>query len=137
MISIPLWPATASHKEVFFSLASYFIYTRDPKDRAYIKPSLIQPKIGHWLFVLNDVNITIFGTPTYEYEPRALYGWNMIGSIFKYDAKPKLIEGPIYWYLHVRDLAKKAYISTTKISPGQGAWLLAFKDPLIKVEKDP
>ena len=133
MFSLPVRLENSSVSEVFKDLGYYAVYAWNASEKRYVTPETIEPGIGYWILILEDVNVTITGTPLYRVELQIHKGWNMIGSIIQeanYTTRP---EGSIYMNIYSWNPQLKRYKTETTTKPGKAYWILAYQDCTIEL----
>ena len=134
MVSLPVVPANNSVSEVLRDLDYYVLYTWDASEKRYVKPDVWEPGVGYWILVLEDTNVTIFGTPIESVDLSLKKGWNIIGSIWN---KASLSTGPDYailGYAYTWDPTGQRYVKDTTLNPGKAYWIFAFEDCRLKIK---
>jgi hypothetical protein len=129
MISFAVDPLDKNADSIF-GPEYYYLVTWDPVTRSYVPVAEVETEIGYWLLVLEDRNITAFGTPLSEYNSDLTQGWNMIGSLWTATNVPDGTEtvpaDQMYPYLYT--WCGDHYELTQDIDPGLGYWALAYID---------
>ncbi|RCV63038.1 hypothetical protein C5S53_16110 [Methanophagales archaeon] len=129
MISFPVEPLD-NNADTIFGPEYYSLYAWDPDTRTYVLVEEVETNVGYWLFVLEDRNVTVIGTPRYDYYTNLIGGWNMIGSIWTRTNVPlgtvTKPSGQMYPYLYTWNVDH--YEFTQDIDPGEGYWALAYSN---------
>ena len=117
----------------------YVAYMWSSERRGYIRIKRTPPPgHGFWIFVLEDVNITISGEHIPEYTLELKPGWNIISGVYgataNFTATPS---NAVYSKVFIWDPAAGSYRASTVIPTGMGAWILVYKPCLIKVKPIP
>jgi sugar lactone lactonase YvrE len=103
------------------------IYTWDPGQKSYIVPTTIDHKLGYWVAVVEETQITVTGIPATTWTGTLLTGWNMIGSVYgnavtatDLDDEPDdvVLDGAIYWW----DPGSKSYDAASTLTQSKGYW---------------
>ncbi|RLE50611.1 MAG: hypothetical protein DRJ21_01610 [Candidatus Methanomethylicota archaeon] len=137
LISFPLIPTENTPEKIFKDIGFYSIYTYDSLNRKYIKPTTIEPGVGYWVLVLEDVNITISGEIVQEYERNlSVKGWHLIGSVLGASAEIEVTpQGMAYSRVYI--WLNNRYYAVDAFPEGSGAWLLTYAPCTIHVRPKP
>ena len=134
MISLPVTPETTNADSIFSQvpMGYYALFSWDPLNKTYTEPSTVEPEKGYWILVLDECEVNISGASLINYTANLTKGWNMIGSL----AVPTYLHNPddipdgsvLNNSIYTWSPANQSYISTTKIDPGKGYWILALQN---------
>ena len=84
---------------------------------------------GYWLLVLEDVNVTVTGTPIESLNLTLSPGWSLIGGIFSDVPVPGVFPGPyqlVTWN-------GAGYLPASVFEPGKGYWALVLETTQIQL----
>ncbi|RLG87078.1 MAG: hypothetical protein DRO15_05375, partial [Thermoprotei archaeon] len=135
MFSLPVIPENNRVIAIFKNLSCHYtVYMWNASKKRYVRPETIEPGVGYWILVLENVNITVTGKPLYNIQIQLKKGWNMIGSTIQeanYTIQPK---DSIYMNIYSWNPELKKYETETTTKPGKAYWILAYQDCTITIK---
>jgi hypothetical protein len=130
MISIPVRPLDSSVDSVFADVNMFGNNIYEYQSNGYNVVSVVEPKIGYWVFSNDSRTITITGKITTNNISNLDPGWNMIGlslnpsdpSISSVFASVNMFGKDVYTYNNT----KSSYEKVTEVEPKVGYWIFSF-----------
>ncbi|MEA3294486.1 MAG: invasin domain 3-containing protein, partial [Euryarchaeota archaeon] len=130
MISIPIRPLDSSVDSVFADVNMFGNNIYEYQSNGYNIVSVVEPKIGYWVFSNDSRTITITGKITKNNISNLDPGWNMIGlslnpsdpSINSVFASVNMFGKDVYTYNNT----KSSYEKVTEVEPKVGYWIFSF-----------
>jgi len=126
LVSVPLAMEDDSVRAVF--PGADIVYGWNSVTNSYYIATEIEPHHAYWVTVLNDMEVSLCGTPIYNWTANLTPGRNMIGSVFETVDFADSVDTPDG---SVEPLAlnwnplTKSYVHPTTIEPMGGYWVVA------------
>jgi hypothetical protein len=94
MVSLPIIPDDPLASSVLGDVGFYQLVTWS--GTGYVPVTTFEAGQGYWLLVIEDVNVTITGTPVESLNLTLSPGWSTIGGLFSDVQAPGVFPGPYH-----------------------------------------
>jgi len=127
MVSIPVVPEDHSAASVLSDVGFFQLVTWS--GTGYVPATSFEAGKGYWLLVLEDVNVTVSGSPVYSLNLSLSTGWSMVGGTFEEVSAADVF--PEFYQLVT--WTGTGYIPATVFEPGKGYWALVLAETQIQL----
>jgi len=125
MVSLPLVPEDSSAEAIMEGVEFYQLVAWSGV--GYVAGSIFEPGAGYWLLVLEDVNITVSGTPLESLNLVLPAGWSMMGGLDTEVAASEVFPG----FYQLVTWTGTGYIPAIVFESGKGYWALVLEETQI------
>ena len=124
LISFPVIPADTTPTTIF-GQDLYGIYTWDGS--GYTVPTYVEPYVGYWVLVIDDVTISVTGTTVGTDDVTLSSGWSLIGP-----GSTSTLSGDVFpGYYQTVTWDGQGYVSSMVLDPGVGYWALVLTETTV------
>ena len=127
MVSIPVVPDDHSASSVLSDVGFFQLVTWS--GTGYVPATSFEAGKGYWLLVLEDVNVTVSGSPVYSLSLSLSTGWSMIGGTYDEVQAADVFPG----FYQLVTWTGTGYIPATVFEPGRGYWALVLAETPIQL----